>query len=215
VVSTVVLASIMAGAAISLLRAIRVEDRIQEVLSKTAASATFVVLGAIRWSNGDIVGGWLVAGLALCAVGDVLLLRDRTFDVGLVAFLFGHVLYIAGFHAALPATRWSWLVLAPLVIVSGGAARWLWPHLGSRRISVLAYVVVISVMVWGGVSVFTAGVLPWTAAAGALLFYLSDLAVARHRFVHQSFVNRALGLPTYYVGQLLLALTVGASGGFS
>ena len=208
--STVIFASIMAGAVISLLRAIRVEDRTEEVFSKTAASVAFVILGAVRWSSGDIVGGWIVAGLALCAVGDVLLLGKRTFDVGLLAFLLGHVLYVAGFHAALPVGRWSWLVLAPLLIVSGGAARWLWPHLGRRRISVLAYVVVISAMVWGGVSVYAGGILPWTAAAGALLFYLSDLAVARQRFVHESFVNRAIGLPIYYFGQLLLALTIGA-----
>ena len=36
-------------------------------------------------------------------------------------------------------------------------------------------------------------------------------AVARQRFVRPDFINRALGLPTYYLGQLLLALTVGAS----
>ena len=208
--TSVVLASILAGAVVSLLRAVRVEDRIQEVMSKTAASVTFVILGAIRWTGGDIVGGWIVAGLAFCAIGDVLLVGKRTFDVGLLAFLLGHVLYVAGFHAALPVGRWSWLVLAPLLIVSGGAARWLWPHLGRRRVSVLAYVIVISVMVWGGFSVYARGVLPWTAAAGAFLFYLSDLAVARQRFVHKSFVNRAIGLPIYYFGQLLLALTIGA-----
>ncbi|MCW8985856.1 MAG: lysoplasmalogenase [Thermoanaerobaculales bacterium] len=207
--TTVVLASIMAGAVVSLLHAIRVEDRTQEVMSKTAASATFVLLGALRWSSGDTVGGWIVAGLALCAVGDVLLLGDRSFDIGLVVFLLGHVFYIAAFHAALPIDRWSLPVLAPLLIVSGSAARWLWPHLGHRRISVLAYVVVISVMVWGGVSAFAKSALPWTAAVGAILFYLSDLAVARHRFVQKSFINRALGLPIYYLGQLLLALTVG------
>jgi len=208
--TTVVLASILAGAVISLLHAIRVDDRTQEVISKTAASATFVILGALRWSSGDVVGGWLVAGLALCAVGDVLLLGNRTFDIGLVVFLLGHVLYIAAFHAALPIGRWSLLILAPLLIVSGGATRWLWPHLGRRRFSVLAYVIVISVMVWGGISAFIEGSLPWTAAAGAILFYISDLAVARQRFVHKSFINRALGLPIYYLGQLLLALTIGA-----
>jgi uncharacterized membrane protein YhhN len=208
--ATVVLASIMAGAVISLLRAVRVEDRTQEVMSKTAASATFVLLGALRFSSGDVVGGLIVAGLALCAIGDVLLLGNRTFDIGLGVFLLGHVLYIAGFHAALPIGQWSWLVLAPLLIVSGGATRWLWPHLGRRRFSVLAYVLVISVMVWGGVSAFIESSLPWTAAAGAILFYLSDLAVARHRFVQRSFINRALGLPIYYLGQLLLALTIGA-----
>jgi uncharacterized membrane protein YhhN len=200
----------MAGAVVSLLRAIRVGDRTQEVFSKTAASATFVILGAIRWSNGDAVGGWLVAGLAFCAIGDVLLLGERSFDLGLGTFLLGHVFYVAGFHAALPADRWSLLVLAPLLIVSGGAARWLWPQLGHRRYPVLAYIVVISIMVWGGVTVFAQRALPWTAAAGALLFYLSDLAVARHRFVQKAFINRALGLPIYYLGQLLLALTIGA-----
>ncbi len=208
--STVVLASIMAGAAVSLLRAIRVEDRTQEVFSKTTASIAFVILGAVRWSNGDVVGGWVVAGLAFCAIGDVLLLGKRTFDVGLLAFLLGHVLYVAGFHAALPISQWSLLALAPILVAGGGAVTWLWPHLGRRRFSVLAYIVAISFMVWGGVSVYARGVLPWTAAAGALLFYLSDLAVARQRFVHESFVNRAIGLPIYYFGQLLLALTIGA-----
>jgi uncharacterized membrane protein YhhN len=208
--TSVILASILAGAVVTLLRAIRVEDRIQEVMSKTAASVTFVILGAIRWTGGDIVGGWIVAGLAFCAIGDVLLLGKRTFDVGLLAFLLGHVLYVAGFHAALPVGRWSWLALAPLLIVSGGAARWLWPRLDRRRFSVVSYIIAISFMVWGGVSVYTRGVLPWTAAAGAFLFYLSDLAVARQRFVHESFVNRAIGLPIYYFGQLLLALTIGA-----
>jgi hypothetical protein len=43
-----------------------------------------------------------------------------------------------------------------------------------------------------------------------VLFYLSDLAVARQRFVHASFVNRAFGLPLYYAAQILIGLTVGA-----
>jgi len=208
--TSVILASILAGAVVSLLRAIRVKDRIQEVMSKTAASVTFVILGAFRWTVGDIVGGWILAGLAFCAIGDVLLLGKRTFDVGLFVFLLGHVLYVAGFHAALPISQWSLLALAPILVAGGGAITWLWPHLRRRRFSVLAYIIAISFMVWGGVSVYTRGVLPWTAAAGALLFYLSDLAVARQRFVHESFVNRAIGLPIYYFGQLLLVLTIGA-----
>ena len=40
---------------------------------------------------------------------------------------------------------------------------------------------------------------------GAVLFYVSDLFVARERFVTPGFVNKALGLPLYYGGQLLLA----------
>jgi uncharacterized membrane protein YhhN len=208
--TTVVLASVMAAAVVSLLRAIRVGDRTLEIISKSTASAAFVMLGLARWSPGDAVGAWLIAGLVLCAAGDLCLLSDRSFDLGLISFLLGHLAYVAGFHAALPIADWPLVILAPLALAGGGALAWLWPHLGRRRIPVVAYIIAITAMVWGGIAVAWAGALPWTAAAGAILFYLSDLAVARHRFVHPSFVNRALGLPAYYVGQLLLALTIGA-----
>ncbi len=207
-IPTVILASVMAAAVASLLRAIRVGDRGLEVISKAAASAAFVILGLVRWSPGDAIGAWLIAGLVLCAAGDLCLLSDRTFDLGLISFLLGHLAYVAAFHVALPIADWPPVVLAPLALAGAGAIAWLWPHLGRRRIPVIAYIVAITAMVWGGGSASWAGALPWTAAAGAILFYLSDLAVARHRFVHPSFVNRALGLPLYYVGQLLLALTI-------
>jgi uncharacterized membrane protein YhhN len=208
--ATIVLASFMAGAVISLLHAIRVGDRTKEVMSKTAASATFVILGFARWSAGHPIDSWLIAALALCAAGDICLLWDRTFDLGLISFLLGHLAYVAGFTVALPIGYWPLLILIPIVVSAVISSRWLWPHLGRRRISVIAYILAISIMVWGGMSVSTRGALPWTAAVGALLFYLSDLAVARQRFVHEDFVNRAVGLPIYYLGQLLLALTIGA-----
>jgi len=37
------------------------------------------------------------------------------------------------------------------------------------------------------------------------LFYVSDLSVARDRFVARAFVNRARGLPAYYAAQVLMA----------
>ena len=51
----------------------------------------------------------------------------------------------------------------------------------------------------------------WQAGAsvcvllGALAFFVSDLAVARDRFVVKQFSNRLWGLPAYYLGQVLLA----------
>jgi hypothetical protein len=44
---------------------------------------------------------------------------------------------------------------------------------------------------------------------GALSFYLSDIFVARYRFVKKEFMNRLIGLPLYYTGQFLLAFSVG------
>jgi len=78
------------------------------------------------------------------------------------------------------------------------------------RVPVFTYVAVISVMVWGAAAAVLAGGAARPLLIGALLFYFSDLAVARDRFVQKAFINRALGLPAYYLGQLLLAASVGA-----
>jgi uncharacterized membrane protein YhhN len=43
---------------------------------------------------------------------------------------------------------------------------------------------------------------------GAVLFYISDVFVARDRFVTSDVWNRYLGLPLYYAAQLALAYTV-------
>jgi len=203
-----VLISMIGGALAGLLRAVRVGDREAEVVSKTAASLTFVVLGAVAWQRGDPVATWLVVGLALCAVGDVLLIWERSFDLGLAGFLLGHVAYIAAFRTALPVLEWTRWLLVPVALASVGAAAWLWPHLGRRRLPVGAYVLVITLMVWGALAAVVGGALGRMIAVGAVLFYLSDLTVARDRFVRSDFVNRAVGLPMYYAAQILIALSV-------
>lgn len=40
---------------------------------------------------------------------------------------------------------------------------------------------------------------------GALLFFVSDIAVAKARFVERRFIDRLWGLPSYYAGQLCIA----------
>jgi uncharacterized membrane protein YhhN len=45
--------------------------------------------------------------------------------------------------------------------------------------------------------------------AGALLFWLSDLLVAKRRFGPTSPLDRAVGWPLYFAGQYLIALSVG------
>jgi uncharacterized membrane protein YhhN len=108
-------------------------------------------------------------------------------------------------------------VSASWALVAGGVAlaaawvvvRWLLPHVEKdMRGPVLAYIGVISVML--SLAIGTLGA-DRTAliAAGAALFYISDLFVARDRFVTPSFLNTLIGLPLYYLAQVLLALSVG------
>jgi uncharacterized membrane protein YhhN len=204
----IILISMICGGVASLLWAIRVRDRELEVISKSFSSLAFVILGALAWQRGDPIATWLVVGLVLCAAGDVLLIWDRSFDIGLISFLLGHVAYVAAFHTAMPVFDWSRWILLPIALASICALAWLWRHLGRRRISVSAYVAVITIMVWGALAVTTRGIMGWPMAVGAVLFYLSDLTVARDRFVQSDFLNRAVGLPMYYAAQILIALSV-------
>lgn len=45
---------------------------------------------------------------------------------------------------------------------------------------------------------------------GAVLFYISDIFVARNRFIKKEYLNRLCGLPLYYCGQFLLAFSIGS-----
>ncbi len=205
------LALVVVGVAL-LLVAERRRRPILALVGKSLASLGFLALGWSRLRAGSTADAWLVLGLALCLVGDLLLVGRRLFAAGLAAFLLGHLAYLAAFHALVPARGWPLALAAPVVSASVLAAAWLWPHLGRLRPAVLAYIAAITAMVWGALASAGAGALPAAAAAGAVLFYLSDLAVARRRFIAPSFSVRVVGLVAYYLGQVLLAGAVGATG---
>ncbi|MCX8088291.1 MAG: lysoplasmalogenase [Meiothermus ruber] len=172
--------------------------RAARVLFKSLCS-----LGFLLFALGLGVEGWfaqlVLAGLVLSAVGDVLLLfgSSRAFLAGLGAFLLAHLAYLGAFvQVGTPSLGGLLLVLA----MGYGWLRWLWPHLGGWKAPVLAYGVIISLMLWAGLGTARSEI--WL---GALLFYLSDLFVARQRFVVRQPLNPLLGLPLYYAAQYLLA----------
>jgi len=186
----------------------RVGNRRLVRVGKPVASLCFVAVGVLQLRSGAGFGVLMLAALVLSLVGDVLLIGTRSFPVGLVAFLAAHGAYAAAFAALRPLGAWPVAPLLAIAAASGLALVWLWPYLAGMRLPVAAYVGVMSVMVWGAVAVTGGGAAPTRLAVGALLFYVSDLAVARHRFVAPGFANRAWGLPAYYLGQMLLASCV-------
>ena len=181
---------------------------------KPLASAGFLLaaLRAPEWVTPTGAAWLLLAGLALSALGDVLLVprSKMAFIGGIGAFALAHVTYGAWFLGHGAAT---WL-LAPValafLVIGHRVWRWLDPHVsGAMRVPVRVYVALVSLMAACAIA-YGAGVsaLALLPAIGGVLFYLSDLAVARHRFVAPGFVNRAWGLPTYYLAQLLIAYAV-------
>jgi uncharacterized membrane protein YhhN len=180
---------------------------------KAGASAGFVATAVAAGAADSGYGRWVLAALVLGWVGDVALVPAdrRWFLTGLVAFLLSHLAYAAAFLvlgvAALPAGA----AAASAAVVAVAVARWLWPHLPAEmRGPVIAYIVVISAMVaaaWGA----RAGDARALVVAGAMAFYVSDLFVARDRFVDPGFVNRLLGLPLYYAAQVMLAISTASA----
>ena len=153
----------------------------------------------------------IVAGLLFSLAGDVLLMlpSDR-FAAGLASFLVGHLFYIAAFASGVGFGS-APLALLPFVLGCAALFPLLRPNLGRLQIPVLLYMLVIAVMAWQAVArslaVGQLGAL--LASIGAVLFVISDAALAFDRFRRPIPARPALVLGTYFGGQWLIALSIG------
>jgi uncharacterized membrane protein YhhN len=180
-------------------------------IAKPLASTGFIAVALAAGALETPYGLAVTVALVLCWIGDVFLIpkgAGALFLVGLVSFLLGHVGFMVAFALCGPDPLW--MAAAALLALPPARAvlNWLRPHMSARmKTPVVAYVIVISLML-----VTAAGAAAATGRGaiglGALCFYLSDLHVARHRFVSASFWNKSWGLPLYYGAQLILAWTV-------
>src|SRR5262249_24335778 len=156
-----------------------------------------IVAGGLQNAYGRVV----VLALCFCWLGDLLLIPpdERAFRVGVASFLAGHLAFSSAFLIRGIEPRAAVTALIVVAVPAWITFAWLRPPLpAAMRAPVIAYVGVISLMV--ACAVGTVGARPSPLIlGGALAFFLSDLSVARDRFVAPSFVNRAWGLPLYYV----------------
>lgn len=204
---------------VALLGAILARDARIAAIAKIGASASFVWFGwAVGVLEAGAAGVAVFVALVLGALGDVALIRkDKTwFLAGIVLFLLAHVGYVVAFRAygASPLSVLGALLV--LALPSWWVLGWVGDAKGMRK-AVVAYLVVISIMVAMAVgSAVLAGVghQPWRIGllGAAILFYASDLLVARERFVVSEPRNRLVGLPLYYVAQLGFAWFAAQSG---
>ncbi len=179
---------------------------------KVLASTGFMVAALLPGIPGGTYAAAVVTALVLSFAGDLLLVpkgAQRAFLAGLVSFLLGHVAYAFAFAAlGLPTvpTLVAFAVIAGPAIVVG--RYFVTRASAAMKAPVIAYIVVISAMVALATGATWKTGEPLLLIA-ALLFYVSDVFVARQRFVGPEFLNRAVGLPLYYAAQLIFALTLG------
>lgn len=144
-----------------------------------------------------------VFGLLFCALGDLVLETGR-FVPGLVAFLVGHLGYLAAF---LGETREPHLARAlPFAAWGGVALALVWSGAGPLIVPVALYTATLCAMMWRATAL-VGPERPWArlVAAGAVIFAASDTMIAVNKFLAPFPLARLAILSTYWLGQVLLA----------
>jgi uncharacterized membrane protein YhhN len=149
------------------------------------------------------------AGLVCSLAGDVfLMLPSDQFIAGLASFLVAHLCYLAAFAGSGGGIRN--LKAAAVFLLAGAVLAMLWPSLGPLRIPVTVYVTVIATMAWQAIA-------RWQrlgsrdsqlAALGAVVFLLSDAALAWRKFRGDFPGSVLVVLGTYWLAQWCIAQSV-------
>lgn len=178
-----------------------------QAILKPLAALGFILIALWASAQDWAFGQWILAGLIACAAGDVLLLsRDNPllFKLGMAAFAIGHVLYTIAFFQH-PAFAFSPAIYALAVMpVLAGLAHFLWIRKklpADFKIPVAVYTLIIITMV-----IASFGVPLWMIPVAAILFAVSDMFVARDRFVDDTPANALAITPLYFGAQALFAL---------
>jgi uncharacterized membrane protein YhhN len=208
--TTFIWITIVAVATICMVLSNLLELSALSVAAKMVASSSFVALALSGGASQSLYGRIVLVALVLSWIGDLLLAgrSDQFFLFGLVSFLLAHVAYIVAFSVRGINRNWLLFATVPVVLVSAGVSAWLVAFVPpDMLIPVRVYTLVISLMVIAAFGTRGAGA-PLLLPIGALLFYFSDLSVATAQFVQTDFPNYVWGLPFYFAGQVLLALSV-------
>ena len=191
------------------------------VVLKGAASLCFAVFGLLgsQVTSDARFAGFVVAGLFVGAVADVLLNLRYVYEQfgrllfagGTLVFLAGHVLYAVGVwpRAVLP---WLFVVLGAVGTVF--VMRWIFSQIqaeGALKIIGVFYVGIVVVLNCLALSAIIGrfGLQSFVFLAGTLLFLLSDIVLILNTFGgNPQFSRRIVNLSLYYVGQILIALSL-------
>jgi uncharacterized membrane protein YhhN len=190
--------------------------QVEYVAKPGTMAALFAVLAVVGgFSSPPLI--LFGAGILLSMAGDVfLMLSERWFIAGLVAFLLAHVAYIVGFNLPLPSNlplTWAAGIAIVLALNAGRVLRRILASLKEKKIQglglpVAIYGTVITIMLLSALLTFfrtdwdpTAATL---AAIGASLFYFSDIILAWDRFVEPIKNGRVMNMMTYHLGQAAL-----------
>ena len=158
----------------------------------------------------------IIAGLIFSLFGDVMLVfinNNNFFKAGLAFFLITQVIYGAASTVSSGVYVLDYVIVMALMTILILAYKELNMDVGNLKIPVLLYVLAITYMLSKAISLLYNSNIPFyhaiLAASGAFLFFVSDAILAVNKFYRVEFkAFRAINLITYYLGQMLIALSI-------
>ena len=149
----------------------------------------------------------IMTGLILSLLGDLFLLfPDKYFNNGLYSFLVAHILYTLAFNQMVDEHCFG--IASVVIVFVIVVVKVLTPKLGAMKYPIILYILVISAMLYSGVNVDRQlGTISFISV-GAILFTISDTVLAFNKFYKKINFAEPIILSTYFVAQLLFALTI-------
>ena len=174
-----------------------------------AKAATTIAIIFFASSNRSMsrLGAQMVTALIFCLLGDIALIWNQFFLVGVGLFLVAHLLFIRalknrfGFKILPLAFLFSLVALVSIVYI-------LWSGLaGILKVAVPTYAIVISIMVAQAISVAfrKRSKMRSELALGAILFMVSDTLLGINGFLHPFPFSGVFILSTYWGALVFLA----------
>jgi uncharacterized membrane protein YhhN len=149
----------------------------------------------------------MLTGLLMSWAGDVVL--QFTFVPGLICFLLAQLMYLTAFYLTPGENTFrgkGLVLLIPVIVLGIGLVWFLYDDLGSMKIPVFLYAIVILTMLSGAINRFKK-VNPasfWLVFAGAFLFVISDSAIAIDKFSVPFRSSTLVIMSTYVIAQVLI-----------
>ncbi len=165
-------------------------------------------------SNSNELKKWILLALFFSWAGDILLLFDSIAEIwflaGLASFLIAHIFYIVFFNRVRinEKVKINYRLLGLVAMYYAGLSALLYSYLGDKRIPVLVYGIVISIMLMLAMHMLfirnrKAG---GPMITGALLFVISDSVLAINKFYSPFEYAGLLIMLTYGFAQLFISI---------
>jgi uncharacterized membrane protein YhhN len=153
------------------------------------------------------LSGIMLAGLFFSWAGDVVI--DFSFMAGLACFLTTHIIYLTAFFITPGENRIfhdRFYLLLPVIIYGTGLIWFLYADLNGMRFPVILYALVILTMLSAAINRENKvnRISFWLVLAGAVLFVISDSAIAVNKFSWPVKYSRLIIMLTYMAAQYLI-----------